>query len=167
MGAKVHDILREAQVSSSAAAKTAINPENVWKPEDYFNIYLQPGMEKTPAEHAGWAQGARKGPFVFISGQTPTLPDGTTISKDMHGQLRQALVNFRNVVAAEGGSLEDVVQIRYYFNAGYMEEGLAALRDIGAEFWSYPFPSTTCVEVVRVAWADHLLEIEGMAILDD
>jgi 2-iminobutanoate/2-iminopropanoate deaminase len=159
--------MREAQVSSSAAAKTAINPDNVWKPEDYFNIYLQPGMEKTPPEHAGWAQGARKGPFVFISGQTPTLPDGTTISKDMHGQLRQALVNFRNVVAAEGGSLEDVVQIRYYFNAGYMEEGLAALRDIGAEFWSYPYPSTTCVEVVRVAWADHLLEIEGMAILDD
>jgi 2-iminobutanoate/2-iminopropanoate deaminase len=123
-------------------------------------------MEKTPPEHAGWAQGARKGPFVFISWQTPTLPDGTTISKDMHAQLRQALVNFRNVVAAEGGTLEDVVQIRFYFCAGYMEEGLAALRDIGAEFWSYPYPSTTCVEVVRVAWADHLLEIEGMAMLD-
>lgn len=152
--------------ATPTARKTAINPDNVWKPEDYFNIYLQPGMEKTPPENAGWAQGARKGPFVFISGQTPTLPDGTTISKDMHAQLRQALVNFRNVVAAEGGTLEDVVQIRYYFCAGYMEEGLAALRDVGAEFWSYPYPSTTCVEVVRVAWADHLLEIEGMAILD-
>ena len=151
----------------AAGKKTAINPDNVWKPEDYFNLYLQPGMDPTPPENAGWAQGARKGPFVFISGQTPTLPDGRTISKDMHGQLRQALVNFQNVVESEGGMLEDVVQIRYYFNAGYMEEGLAALRDLGAEFWSYPFPSTTCVEVVRVAWADHLLEIEGMAILDD
>ena len=146
--------------ATPTAKKTAINPE------DYFNIYLQPGMEKTPPENAGWAQGARKGPFIFISGQTPTLPDGTTISKDMHAQLRQALVNFRNVVAAEGGTLEDVVQIRYYFCAGYMEEGLAALRDVGAEFWSSPYPSTTCVEVVRVAWADHLLEIEGMAMLD-
>ena len=152
--------------ATPTAKKTAINPDNVWKPEDYFNIYLQPGMKKTPPENAGWAQGARKGPFVFISGQTPTLPDGTTISKDMHAQLQQALVNFRNVVAAEGGTLEDVVQIRYYFCAGYMEEGLAALRDVGAEFWSYPYPSTTCVEVVRVAWADHLLEIEGMAMLD-
>lgn len=158
----------EVTVSATPGAKkTAINPDNVWKPEDYFNIYLQPGLEKTPPENAGWAQGARKGPFVFISGQTPTLPDGTTISKDMHAQLRQALVNFRNVVAAEGGTLEDVVQIRYYFCAGYMEEGLAALRDVGGEFWSYPFPSTTCVEVVRVAWSDHLLEIEGMAILGD
>ena len=89
--------------ATPTAKKTAINPHNVWKPEDYFNIYLQPGMEKTPTENAGWAQGARKGAFVFISGQTPTLPDGTTISKDMHAQLRQALVNFRNVVAAEGG----------------------------------------------------------------
>jgi len=146
--------------------KKAINPDNVWKPEEYFNIYLQPGLERTPPEYAGWAQGARKGNFVFISGQTPTLPDGRTVSKDMHAQLRQALINFRNVVEAEGGTLEDVVQIRYYFHAGYMEEGLAALRDVGGEFWSYPYPSTTCVEVVRVAWADHLLEIEGMAILD-
>jgi len=149
------------------AKKTAVNPDNVWKPEDYFNIYLQPGLPKTPPEHAGWGQGARHGNFVFISGQTPTLPDGTTVSKDMHAQLRQALVNFKNIVESEGGTLEDVVQIRYYFHAGYMEEGLAALRDIGAEFWSYPYPSTTCVEVVRVAWVDHLLEIEGMAILSD
>jgi 2-iminobutanoate/2-iminopropanoate deaminase len=149
------------------AKKTAVNPDNVWKPEDYFNIYLQPGLPKTPPEHAGWGQGARHGNFVFISGQTPTLPDGTTVSKDMHAQLRQALVNFKNIVESEGGTLEDVVQIRYYFHAGYMEEGLAALRDIGAEFWSYPYPSTTCVEVVRVAWVDHLLEVEGMAILSD
>jgi 2-iminobutanoate/2-iminopropanoate deaminase len=149
------------------AKKTAINPANVWKPEDYFNIYLQPGLPATPPEHAGWGQGARHGNFIFISGQTPTLPDGTTVSKDMHAQLRQALVNFKNIVESEGGTLEDVVQIRYYFHAGYMEEGLAALRDIGAEFWSYPYPSTTCVEVVRVAWVDHLLEIEGMAILSD
>jgi hypothetical protein len=49
--------------------------------------------------------------------------------------------------------------------AGYMEEGLASLRDFGSEFFSSPYPSTTCVEVVRVAWPDHLLEIEGMATL--
>jgi 2-iminobutanoate/2-iminopropanoate deaminase len=132
------------------AKKTAINPANVWKPEDYFNIYLQPGLPTTPPEHAGWGQGARHGNFIFISGQTPTLPDGTTVSKDMHAQLRQALVNFKNIVESEGGTLEDVVQIRYYFHAGYMEEGLAALRDIGAEFWSHPYPSTTCVEVVAI-----------------
>lgn len=137
----------------------------MWKPEHYFNLYLQPGLPTTPPEHAGWSQGARKGNFVFISGQTPTLPDGRTVAKDMHAQLRQALINFRHVVEAEGGRLEDVVQIHYIFYAGCMEEGLAALRGIGAEF-RQPFPSTTCVEVVRVAWVDHLLEIEGMAILD-
>jgi len=149
------------------AKKTAINPANVWKPEDYFNLYLQPGLPKTPPEHAGWSQGARHGSCELIVAQATTLEDGTTVSKDMHAQLRQALVNFQRVLEAEGGILENVVQIRYYFHAGYMEEGLAALRDIGSEFWSYPYPSTTCVEVVRVAWADHLLEIEGMAILDD
>ena len=84
------------------AKKTPINPANVWKPEDYFNLYLQPGLPTTPPEHAGWAQGARHGNFVFISGQTPTLEDGTTVSKDMHAQLRQALTNFRRVVEGKG-----------------------------------------------------------------
>jgi hypothetical protein len=54
---------------------------------------------------------------------------------------------------------------RYYFKAGYMEEGLAALRDLGSDYFKSPYPSTTCIEVVRVAWADHLLEIEAVAIL--
>jgi enamine deaminase RidA (YjgF/YER057c/UK114 family) len=46
-----------------------------------------------------------------------------------------------------------------------MEEGLAALRDLGRDYFKSPYPSTTCVEVVRVVWADHLLEIEAVAIL--
>jgi hypothetical protein len=36
-----------------------------------------------------------------------------------------------------------------------MEEGLAALRDLGSDYFKSPYPSTTCVEVVRVAhWLD-------------
>jgi len=133
--------------------KQALNPPNVWKPEDYFNLYHSRELPRVPAEHSGWEQAVTHGNFLFISGQTPTTPEGKTIATDMHAQLRQALVN------------DDIVQIRYYFSAGYMEEGLAALRDFGGEFFNSPFPSTTCVEVVRVAWPDHLLEIEGMAIL--
>jgi len=64
------------------------------------------------------------------------------------------------------GTMDDIVSIRYYFKAGYMEEGLAALRDLGGEYFQSPYPSTTCVEVVRVAWADHHLEIEAIAMLD-
>lgn len=145
----------------------AINPENVWKPEDYMNLYIQPGAEPTPPEAAGWAQGVRRGPFLFISGQTPVLVDGRTIAKDMHLQLKQTLENFSNVVKAGGGTLADVVQIRYFFKAGYVEEGMAALRDEGPAFWSPPFPSTTCIEVHALAWAEHLLEVEGMAIVSD
>jgi len=146
--------------------KEAINPPNVWKPEDYFNIYHSPGLPKTPAKKSGWEQSVRHGNWLFISGQTPTNVEGQTVAKDMHAQLRQALENTRNILKAAGGTTDDIVSIRYYFKAGYMEEGLAALRDFGGEYFSSPFPSTTCVEVVRVAWADHLLEIEAIAILE-
>ena len=71
--------------------KEAINPHNVWKPEDYFNIYHSPGLPKTPPEKSGWEQAVRHGNWLFISGQTPTSPDGKTVAKDMHAQVRQAL----------------------------------------------------------------------------
>ena len=147
--------------------KEAINPENVWKPEDYFNIYHSPGLPKVPPEKSGWEQAVKKGNWLFISGQTPTTPDGKTIATDMHAQLRQALQNTRTIVETAGGTTDDIVSIRYYFKAGYVEEGLAALRDLGDEYFQSPYPSTTCVEVVRVAWADHLLEVEAIAILDE
>ena len=145
--------------------KRSLNPSNVWKPEDYFNLYHSRELPKVPPENSGWEQAVVHGDFLFISGQTPTTAEGKTIATDMHAQLRQALVNTKNIVEAAGGTMDDIVQIRYYFSAGYMEEGLASLRDFGGEFFSSPYPSTTCVEVVRVAWPDHLLEIEGMAIL--
>jgi enamine deaminase RidA (YjgF/YER057c/UK114 family) len=145
--------------------KKSLNPANVWKPQDYFNLYHSRGLPTVPAEKSGWEQAVTHGQWLFISGQTPTTPDGRTIATDMHAQLRQALENTRNIVHAAGGTMDDIVQIRYYFKAGYMEEGLASLRDFGGEYFSSPYPSTTCVEVVRVAWPDHLLEIEGVAII--
>ncbi|MFQ5999029.1 MAG: RidA family protein [Candidatus Bathyarchaeia archaeon] len=145
--------------------KQAINPKNVWKPEDYFNIYHSPGLPRTPAAKSGWEQSVKAGNWLFISGQTPTTPKGKTIATDMHAQLKQALENTRNIVKAAGGRMDDIVSIRYYFKSGYMEEGLAALRDLGGEYFKTPYPSTTCVEVVRVAWPEHHLEIEAIAIL--
>jgi hypothetical protein len=56
------------------------------------------------------------------------------------------------------------MSIRYYFKAGYMEEGLAALRDLERYFKS-PYPSTTCVEVVRGRGSTICPEIESVAIL--
>ena len=81
------------------------------------------------------------------------------------GRPRLPLTATRNILKAVGGTTDDIMSIRYYFKTGYMEEGLAALRDLGSDYFKSPYPSTTCVEVVRVAWADHLLEIESVAIL--
>jgi hypothetical protein len=47
--------------------KEAINPHNVWKPEDYFNIYHSPELPRTPAEKSGWEQAVRHGNWLFIS----------------------------------------------------------------------------------------------------
>ena len=108
-----------------------------------------PVITRGPARKSGWEQAVKKGNWLFISGQPPTTPDGKPIATDLHAQLRQALQTTRNIVESEGGTMDDIVSIRYYFKAGYMEEGLAALRDLGGEYFQSPYPSTTCVEVVR------------------
>ena len=132
-------------------------------------LFQSASLARTTAaiEKFGWEQSVTRGKWLFISGQTPTTPEGKTVATDMHAQLRQALEKTKNIVEAVSGTTDDIVQIRFYFKAGYMEEGLAALRDFGGEYFNSPFPSTTCVEVVRVAWPDHHLEIEGVAIIDD
>jgi 2-iminobutanoate/2-iminopropanoate deaminase len=146
--------------------RIAVNPDNVWKPELYLDLELQPGADKAAPDTAGWAQGNRKGNFIFISGQTGTLVDGRTIARDVRSQTRQALVNFKNTLEAAGGTMDDVVLLTYYFKQGRIEEGLAALRELDHEFFRAPFPARTCIEVVRVSWEDHLLELEGIAIVD-
>lgn len=58
-------------------------------------------------EHAGYAE-------VFVSGCTGFDYDQMTISDEIIDQTRQCFVNISNALAEAGGSLRDVVRVRYY-----------------------------------------------------
>jgi len=54
------------------------------------------------------------GPLLFVSGQVPKLPDGTTGSADPAEQLRLTFRNLENVLASAGAGIADLVHVRVY-----------------------------------------------------
>src|SRR5262245_2004954 len=76
------------------------------------------------------------GGLVFVSGQLPIAPDGTKLNAAPFAEpTRQTLANVANALAAGGGSIERLLQVRVYvtdigdwpeFNAIYAQWAGAA-----------------------------------------
>lgn len=101
------------------------------------------------------------GPLLFISGQVPKLPDGTTVSADPVEQLRTTFRNLGNVVAAAGGSVGDLVQVRVYLSDHAHK---AAFSQVRAEFFGDHKPALTVV-ICGIWNAEWVVEIEAVAEL--
>lgn len=124
----------------------------------------------TLARPSGFSHGIEaRGRLLFLSGQTAQDAEGRIVSKgDLVGQFRQALANLRTVVEARGGTLRDLVKVTYYVldKADYRAKG-KAIGQVYREMLGDHYPASTLVEV-RALWdADALIEIDGMAVLEE
>ena len=144
--------------------KIAINPPTVWKPELVWNIAYE--GKPVPPEKSAWEQGIKKGNWFFMSGQTPNAPDGTLVGKDMRTQMIQVLENMKNMMAAAGGTMNDICWFNPYFLQPNIEEGLKNFGELIPQYMDSPYASGTAMEVTRLAWRGQLLEIDAIAILD-
>jgi 2-iminobutanoate/2-iminopropanoate deaminase len=100
-------------------------------------------------------------PLVFIAGQLSRDKDGNIVGpNDMQTQIRQVGENLRLALAAAGAGVEDLVKTTTY------------VTDID-EFFKYPelrhecfghaLPTSTTVEVRRLAHPHLLIEVEAIA----
>jgi enamine deaminase RidA (YjgF/YER057c/UK114 family) len=112
---------------------------------------------------------ASPGRLLFVSGQVPLSADGELVGEgDIAAQYRQAVENLREVVAAAGGGLDDVVQLVNYVTVelradtpGY--RGIAAVRE---ELFAPPPPASTLVKVEALMVPGALVEVQAIAVLD-
>ena len=98
--------------------------------------------------------------LIFVSGNGPYDPEtGNIVSDDVSEQAVQTLENIRDVLEAEGASLDDVVKTTvfitdesYYddFNEGY------------ASVMGEPYPARSCV-VTGIVVDGQKVEIEAVA----
>lgn len=112
----------------------------------------------------------RAGDFLFVSGTSSRLPDNTfagaavdasgTTTLDIAVQTRAVIENIRDILASEGATLADLVDVTCF---------LVNMNDFGAynlaygEYFDYTGPARTTVAVHQLPHPLLLIEIKGTA----
>ncbi|AIO44099.1 RidA family protein [Burkholderia cenocepacia] len=123
----------------------AVNPPEVWAPFGAFSMAMIQG----------------DGRIVHLKGQVALDRDGQVVGAgDMRAQVRQTLGNLRDVLAALGGQMRDVISLVHYATDidAFMQAG-----DIRSTYFAAPYPVTTTVQVERLYHPDLLIEIAAIA----
>ena len=114
-----------------------------------------------PAAIGPYSQGIQAGSTIFVSGQLPIDPaTGAFAGEDIASQTRRSLTNIKNILAAAGASMNDVVKTTVMLkNIG----DFAAMNAVYAEFFTEPFPARAAYQVAALP-KDALVEIECIAV---
>ena len=124
-------------------------------------IILQP-HDVHPA--VGYSHAARTGNIVFVAGQIAKDKDGRLVGDgDVEMQLRQVFANLKNVLAAAGAAMSDIVKMTTYLtDVSYVD----AYRQVRNETFKDPLPPSTLVVVKSLYSPEYLVEIDAIAALD-
>ena len=117
--------------------------------------------ENAPAAIGPYSQGVQAGNTVYVSGQLPIDPaTGEFAGADIKAQTRQSLTNIKNILAAAGYEMSDVVKTTCLL-ADIAEFG--AMNEVYAEFFTEPFPARAAFQVAAVPKGAKI-EIEAIAV---
>ena len=101
--------------------------------------------DQAPAAIGPYSQATRTGNLVFLSGQTPLDPaTGNLVEGDIAVQARQAFDNIKAVVAAAGGTMDDIVRVGLYITD---LSQFGEVNAVMAEYFSQPYPARSTIEV--------------------
>ncbi len=100
---------------------------------------------------------------IFVSGQLARDAAGNVVGKgDMRAQIRQTGENIKAALAAAGATLADIVKTNTYVTN--IEEFFKH-TDLRMEYFG-GLPTSTTIEVSKLAHPDLMVEIEVVAVKD-
>lgn len=110
----------------------------------------------SPAIHAG--------DFLFISGQIPLDPSGTGLLQgSIAAQTRRCLEQIKEILAAAGGSLQDLVKVTIYL---VDMKDFEAVNRAYAAYFDLEAPARACMAVCALPKGARI-EIEAVAYLGE
>ena len=113
-----------------------------------------------PAAIGPYSQAVQAGNMLFVSGQIPIDPaTGEFAGSDIATQTNQSLTNVKNILAAAGYTLNDVVKTTVLL-ADIAD--FAAMNAVYAEYFSENKPARACFAVKDLP-KGALVEIEAIA----
>ena len=118
--------------------------------------------DNAPAAIGPYSQAVAAGNTVYVSGQLPIDPaTGTFAGADIASQTRQSLTNLKNILAAAGADMGNVVKVTVYL-ANIQD--FAAMNEVYAQFFRAPYPARAAFEVACLP-KNALVEIECVAVV--
>ena len=115
-----------------------------------------------PAAIGPYSQAIEVNGMVFASGQIPVNPATDEIPEGIEAQAEQVLTNVKNLLAAAGASMEQVVKTTVFIQN---MDDFGKVNEIYSTYFTGAFPARSCVEVARLP-KDLLIEVEVTAIKD-
>ncbi|MGI6755562.1 MAG: Rid family detoxifying hydrolase [Atopobiaceae bacterium] len=115
--------------------------------------------DKAPAALGPYSAGIVAGGNIHLSGQLGIDPATGKLAGDVQGQTRQSLTNIKNILAAAGAEMKDVVECEVLL--AHMSD-FAAMNEVYAEFFEAPYPARCAFEVAALP-AQALVEIKCVA----
>lgn len=118
------------------------------------------GTDRAIFPHAVSYEGGRT---IQLSGQLAFDPDGHVVGiGDMRAQYVQVAENIKAVLEDAGGSLADVVKMTTFVTD--IDAHLKCL-DLRLRYFAEAWPTSTTVEVRKLAHPDMVIEIEVTAVV--
>jgi enamine deaminase RidA (YjgF/YER057c/UK114 family) len=128
-------------------------------------VEIQPPGWARPKGYANGMMGS--GRFVLVGGQIGWDRDGR-FAAGLVPQIRQALANIVEVLAAAGGSPEAIARLTWYVtDIQAYRRSAKALGPVYREVMGRHFPAMAVVGVTALVEPEALVEIEATAILPD
>src|SRR6516162_6500225 len=103
------------------------------------------------------------GKMVFVAGQLARDANGNCVGKgDMRAQIQQVGENIKACLEAAGATLADIVKTNTYVTD---YEEFSKHADMRVRYFGPATPTSTTVEVRRLAGLDFMIEIEAIAFV--
>jgi enamine deaminase RidA (YjgF/YER057c/UK114 family) len=101
---------------------------------------------------------------IFVAGQLARDADGNCVGKgDMRAQIRQVGENIKACLEAAGATLADIVKTNTYVTD---YEEFAKHGEMRLRYFGPATPTSTTVQISRLADPDAMIEIEAIAFAD-
>ncbi len=114
-----------------------------------------------PAAIGPYSQAIEANGTIYVSGQLPINPaTGEFAQGGIKAEARQSLTNIKNILAAEGLDMSNVVKVTVLLaDISYFAE----VNEVYAEFFAQPYPARSAFAVAALPKGTNI-EIEAIAV---
>jgi 2-iminobutanoate/2-iminopropanoate deaminase len=109
--------------------------------------------------------GFRVGNMIYISGQVAVNENHEIVGvDDFKAQVHQTFANIKRILEAGGSSLAKIVHTTTYVTD--IETAGRDWLDLKKQYFSFPYPAGTFVEISRLGSKEAMIEVDVVAIVD-